>query len=197
MKVLPKVLLCCCLFLLSACASNEPSVTTDYATDVDFSRWQSYRWYGDVFPSKEEEFRSYNDSYQRIRAAVDDYLTTRGYREAVGDGADFFVNYHVSTHNNVKIDNFARYSGDGGVHGGVSTGTYGSSVAIGYSSPNHGVRTYKEGTAVIDIIESASKRVAWRGVAEGRMSKDVDLSKRRRVTREVVEMLLGQFPPQP
>ena len=181
-------------FLLTACASNEPSISTDYDSTINFTTLNTYRWYGDVHRSKEEEFRSHNDSYKRIRGAVDEYLQRRGYREIKQGAADFLINYHVSVQNNVKIDQFARYP-EGGVHGAVSTGTYGSSVAIGYSTPNHGVRSYKEGTAVIDVLDSSASRVIWRGVAEARMSKDVDLQRRRRVTHEVVEMLLSQFPP--
>ncbi len=181
--------------LLAACASNEPTVNTDYDADFDFNQLQNYRWYADAYPSKEEEFRSHNDSYQRVRGAIDDYLQGRGYRQLTQGRADFLINYHVSVQENVRIDQFARYP-EGGVHGGVSTGTYGSSVAIGYSTPNHGVRSYKEGTAVIDIVDVGTNRVIWRGIAEGKMSKKVDLANRRQVTREVVKLLLGQFPPQ-
>lgn len=186
------------LLLLTACASNEPTYSTDYDLKLDFSQLKTYRWYGDVNPSKEEEFRSRNDSYKRIRKAIDEYLFSRGFREAKQGRPDFLINYNVSTQNHVKIDQFARYP-EGGMHGAVSTGTYGSSVAIGWSSANSGVRTYKEGTAVIDIVDVtdiANSRLIWRGIAEGRMSKKVDFSQRRQTTREVVEALLGQFPPQ-
>jgi hypothetical protein len=183
------------LFLLAACASNEPTYSTDYDLKLNFERFKTYRWYGDVNPSKEEEFRSKNDSYKRIRKAIDEYLFSRGFREAKQNRPDFLVNYSVSTQDHVKIDQFARYP-EGGMHGAVSTGTYGSGVAIGWSSKNSGVRTYKEGTAVIDIVDAANNRLIWRGIAEGRMSKKVDFSQRRQTTREVVEALLGQFPPQ-
>ena len=81
------------------------------------------------------------------------------------------------------------------MHGGVSTGTHGSSVAIGYSSPNSGVRTYKEGTLVIDIIDSSSYKIVWRGVAEGRLPKTTSINERTQIVRDAVGMVFEEFPP--
>ncbi len=180
--------------LVSACASNGLDKNIDYAQDVDFAAMKTYRWYGDAHPSEKDSFRRYNDSYKRMRGTIDKALTAKGYREADSGNGDFMVNYNVSQQDQVKIDNFAAYNG-GGLHGGVSTGTLGSSVAIGYTSQDYGVRKWKEGTLVIDIIQSSTNKVVWRGIAEGRLPKEYSLSSRKEIVNEAVNLLIDDFPP--
>ena len=55
----------CCL-LTSSCASG-PDIVIDYSTDRDFSRYKTYRWYDDVVPSKEAEYRQHNSHDKRVR----------------------------------------------------------------------------------------------------------------------------------
>jgi hypothetical protein len=85
----------------------------------------------------------------------------------------------------MNMNSFNSYD-QPGVHGGVATGTYGTSVAIGVSTGSSGPTYYKEGTIVIDIIDVASNSVVWRGVADGRLPKDMGLSKRNEIIREIV-----------
>ncbi|MBM69412.1 MAG: hypothetical protein CME43_08045 [Haliea sp.] len=182
------------LFALAGC-SNQPSFTVDYADDADFSSFRSYRWYDDIHGSELAEYRQYNSSDKRVRTYVDRELKAHGLRESTTERADVWVNYHISKEQQMRIDSFSRYP-SAGMHGGVGVGTYGSAVSLGYSS-GPSVRTYKEGTVVLDIIDARSSKIVWRGIAEGRLKENLSINDKNRVASEVAAELLADFPPRP
>ena len=186
------VFVCFTLLVISACASG-PDFNFDYSLERDYSILKTYRWYDDVYDSKEAKFRSYNSSDKRIRKYIDRELKAKGYRQLENGKGDFLVNYHVSKQEKYSSNQFNDYYGRG-VHGSVATGTMGSAVSIGYSTGSK-PRTYKEGTVVIDFIESAENKIIWRGIAEGRLPKSLSNAKRNQIASEVSKELIGAFPP--
>ena len=182
------------LFALAGC-SNQPSFTVDYADDADFSSFRSYRWYDDIHGSELAEYRQYNSSDKRVRTYVDRELKAHGLRESTTERADVWVNYHISKEQQMRIDSFSRYP-SAGMRGVVGVGTYGSAVSLGYSS-GPSVRTYKEGTVVLDIIDARSSKIVWRGIAEGRLKENLSINDKNRVASEVAAELLADFPPRP
>lgn len=182
------------LCALAAC-SNQPNYIIDQNERFDFSQLKTYRWYDDVYSSKEGEFRRYNSSDKRIRSYVDRELTHKGLREDRADNTgNFLVNYHISKQEHTKINNYSGYPQ--GMHGAAGVGTYGSAVAIGYSS-GPSVKVYKEGTVVIDVIDTVSNKLVWRGIAEGRMKSSLTQSDKDHIASEVSRELLTDFPPTP
>ncbi len=178
--------------LMGAC-SNQPSYIIDHDANTDFSRYQTYRWYDDVHDTELAEYRQYNSSDERVRTYVDRELRNSGFTESQTGKADFWVNYSVSTQDRMKIDNFSGYP-SAGMHGAMGVGTYGSGVSVGYSS-GPSVREYKEGTVVLDVIDTGSSKVVWRGIAEGRMKKSLSIKDKNRIASEVARELLADFPP--
>lgn len=176
--------------LLSACSSNQPSFDYDYDQEFNFASLKTYRWYDDVRASQLSEYRHFNGSDKRIREAVDQELRRKGLVEGEGDNVDFWLNYQKSSQKTQRIS-----GQDGGVHGGVGMGTYGNSVGVGYST-GPSVRVYEDGTAILDVIDAKTRKIVWRGIAEGRLKNDRDLSDKRRATVEVASRLLAAFPPE-
>ena len=190
-----RCLLISMLLLMTACASG-PAYNYDYALDRDYTTLKTYRWYDDVYASKEAEYRSYNSSDKRIRKYIDRELKAKGYRQKNSGQADFLVNYHVSKQERYSSQQFNNYYGsNGGVHGSVATGTRGSAVSIGYTSGNGKPRTYKEGTVMIDIISGSDNKIIWRGVAEGRLPKSLSQAKRNQIANTLSKEMIGAFPP--
>ncbi|WP_167854972.1 DUF4136 domain-containing protein [Mangrovimicrobium sediminis] len=177
---------------LAAC-SNQPSYVIDHDTGTDFSRYKTYRWYDDIHDSKEADYRQYNSSDRRVRTYVDRELAQKGFRESTTDTADFWVNYNISRQERMKIDNFSNYP-SAGMHGAVGVGTYGSGVSLGYSS-GPAVREYQEGTVVLDIIDSHSAKIVWRGIAEGRLKQSLSIADKNRIASTVSREMLADFPP--
>lgn len=177
---------------LCGCA-NKATIATDYFEGTDFSGYKTYRWFDDVHPSRTAEYRSYNSSDKLMRETVNATLRQKGLLPATTEESDFLINYRLSA--DEKMDMNAYYN-QPGVHGGLATGTYGSSVALGVSLGG-GPIYYKDGTIVLDILDAQTNAVVWRGVAEGRLPKDADMSlnKRNQIIREVVPSILESFPP--
>lgn len=189
----PVAILTCLLLLQMAACSNQPTYVIDHDAGTDFSRYKTYRWYDDVHGSRQAEYRQYNSSDKRVRTYVDRELRQKGFIESSSDSADFWVNYNISLQDRMKIDSFSGYP-SAGMHGGVGVGTYGSGVSLGYSS-GPSVREYKEGTVVLDVIDTGSSKIVWRGIAEGRLKDSLDQSDKNRIASELSREMLADFPP--
>lgn len=176
---------------LGAC-SNQPSYVIDHNERIDFSTFKTYRWYDDLHPSTEADYRQYNSSDKRVRTYVDRELRRKNLLESASTEADFWVNYHISKEDRMQIDSFSGYPS--GMHGAAGVGTYGSAVSIGYSS-GPSVRTYKEGTVVLDVIDTRNNKIVWRGIAEGRLKNSLSQQGKNRIAAEISRELLADFPP--
>lgn len=179
------------LLAVAAC-SSQPSYDVDHSDTYDFANLNSYCWYDDVHSSTEADYRQYNSSDQRVRTYVDRELQGKGFRDSGPGQADFWVNYHISRQDQMRIDSIGSYPQ--GVHGGVGVGTYGSGVSIGYSS-GPSVKHYQEGTVVLDVIDAGSQKIIWRGIAEGRLKDHLSRKDKNRIAAEVSRELLADFPP--
>jgi hypothetical protein len=185
------------LFLISLCltaCANQPTYIVDFSEGTDFSQYQNYRWYDDVVETERGEYRHYNSSDKRVRDHVNAELEKKGLFESRTLEPDFLINYSKSTQDRVSIDSFSGYPQ--GMFGSVGAGTYGTGMSIGYSS-GPSVREYREGTVVLDVIDAKSMEIVWRGIAEGRLSKDRSISEKNHLAAEVCGELLADFPPAP
>lgn len=197
-------------FGIAGCAS-EPAYEFDYDEYYVFTDQQTYRWYDDDSPSQDYPYRRYNSSDKRIRNTVDQVMVQRGFKEAPKGNADLWVNYYVHKKQTQTVP-----SSQNGVSGSMSTGTYGSSmtvsgqqdgafgsvskgsrgsaVSVGYSTGSS-TKTYEDGTAILDIIDIRTNRTVWRGVATGRLKQGMSQGDRSKLTIQIVNELLKDFPP--
>ncbi|MFT6052519.1 MAG: hypothetical protein ACI9B9_002173, partial [Halioglobus sp.] len=65
---------------------------------------------------------------------------------------------------------------------------------VGYSS-GPSVKVFKEGTVVIDVIDTKSNKLVWRGIAEGRMKSTLSQKDKDHIASEISRELLTDFPP--
>jgi len=172
--------------------SSKPTYEFDYDRKFDFAAFKTYHWYDDVVSTREGEYRKFNASDKRIREVVGRELARHNLSESTTDEADFWINYNVSKQRQ-QIVHTTGY--DQGMHGSVAAGTYGRGVSIGYSS-GPSVREYDEGTAVLDVIDARTRKIVWRGVAEGRLKDHPTISDRYKATVAIASELLAEFPPQ-
>jgi hypothetical protein len=183
--------LICALLLGGTGCANQPSYGFDYDRSFDFSQLKTYRWYDDVVPSREADYRQYNSSDKRIREAVAAEMRQHGIVESRTGQADFLINYSIAREEQ-RVERISGY--DRGMHGGAAIGTYGSAVSVGYST-GPSVRVYTEGTALLDVIDVKTMSLVWRGTAQGRLKDDRTMADKRRATVAVARELLAEFPP--
>lgn len=180
------------LGLLSVGACSGLRVQTDFDPDVDFSRYRTFAWQDpplkeaprdSVLEELVDPFARNSLLDKRVRKLVERELIVRGYRVAVGEAAQFRVNYHVVLTDRTRITGH----GPGGGYGCVGRrGCYGGGWG-GVTSYN-----YQEGTFILDVIDPDSNRIAWRGWAVGTNPKRYYTEER---IEAAVKKVLERFPP--
>ena len=171
----------------TACSSL--TVQTDYDTHYDFSALKTYAWLEGEAPST--DIRVNNSLIiNRVVNAVNENLQSRGYRLAAPDKADFLVNWFGSIENRIRQETISNFYG----HLGYDTDAWGYR---GYW-PGY-IRSYafeyQQGTLIIDVADSRSKQLVWRGngqdiLEEQRTPEEITAN----INRIVTEILAG-FPP--
>lgn len=158
------------LFLAAAMALLAQEVRVDWDRHTDFSKYHTYSW-GKV--------KTVNGLWDdRVKSAIDQELSAKGWSQ-VPDGGDVTVMAIQMTRAKPTLQTF--YDGFGGWrwHGfGTATTT---------------VETYKEGTLVVDMFETSSEKLIWRGVAEQSLSDKSD--KNIKNLQKAVKKLFAKFPP--
>jgi len=157
--------------LLTATFTFAQDVKTDYDHHADFTRYRTYRW---------ERVQTSNPLWQqRIQDAVDKDLSSKGWQrtESGGDVALVAVG---ATHDENEYQTF--YNGMPGWRwrgfGDTATTT---------------VSTYQVGTLVVDIYDSTSKQLLWRGWASDTLSDKPEKNEAK--LNKAIDKMLDHFPP--
>ena len=179
---------------ISACATTLKS-SVDVADHAEFGALKTYAWITDqpFFTSSAASPEVINPlNEQRIRAAVEEQLQNKGYRQVSIDQADFVVAFTLGARQRVRVQQYYNdfgYNYYGYHHGFSRFGRFGRGLG-GFGS-SVSVRTFTEGTLVVDIFENAEKEAIWHGSASKRLSRD---NGTRELIDEAVTVLLAEFP---
>ncbi len=148
------------------------AVKTDYSHSADFSRYRSYSWI---------KVDAGNDLWaQRIQQDVDAQLAAKGLTK-VPSGGDLGVSAFGATHNQQSIETF--YNGFGG---GWSWRGFGDATSEVINTPI--------GTLVVDLFDSNTKRLVWRGSSSESITGNPEKNEKK-LEHEVVDMF-KHFPPE-
>jgi hypothetical protein len=170
-------------------ACSNLKISSDWDTEVDYSKIQSYAWIG--LGSAAEAIEGTSSLLdQRVRRAVQETLSSKGFSEVERPQADVFVSYHIGIEKKFVVHTVQRGYGYGygghGRHRGYGAGG-------GYADTR--VSQYDEGTFLLDLIDPQRMQLIWRGSAQSRISKKTSPEEREQRVREVVEKVLAQYPP--
>ena len=172
------------IFIITACSGIQ--VSQDFEQGFDFSGLKTFAW--DANDENQWGIASSNELVdRRIRSAIESTLTSRQFNQVDAARADFLVLYNLVVEQRISSSNVS-----GGVSMGRSSG--GRHGSIGISSGSQ-VRTYEQGTLMIDVVDVASDKLVWRGVSSQALP---DLSDPQRLTDHInatVTKILAQFPP--
>ncbi|NTU57746.1 MAG: DUF4136 domain-containing protein [Chlorobiaceae bacterium] len=183
------------LFTLVLSGCSTLSVTSDYDSSVDFSAYHSYRWSEAPDSTDRRNLLSSNPLiYRRVKRSVDRSLAARGYLLKENGHADFAISARARVMERLRIDPlpplYGRPELSRGRYGWYSTPWWGS----GYAYPP-AASFYEEGTLLLDITDTASNELAWRGVVRGVVHEYLSIEKMQTDIDEAVKKLLDEFPP--
>ncbi|MEE9606914.1 MAG: DUF4136 domain-containing protein [Myxococcota bacterium] len=163
----------------AACASL--GVEVDYDPEEDFSAYSTFAWLPGRAPQT-GDYRVDNPLIDaRIRKAVEDNLTAKGFVKRTDRRPDFYVKYFLAIEKKLDVYTVNR--------GYVDHWGYRISV------PETRVREYEEGTLVIDIADAREKELVWRGVGKGRLREQPTPEQTTRSVDDAVAAILKDFPP--
>ena len=187
------------LLAILTCGCSTMQVSSDFSPDADFSGLQTYAWK----PGPQgitDDPRIDNDILERrIRTAIDDQLALQGFTRTSGGVPDFFVGFHAAVSSKLEvtaINQHYGYAPGWGTHGfhGRGPGGY-RGYMWGWEPPSTNVRSFEQGSLIIDVVEPASDQLIWRGTAQAEVGFSDDEGKKEKRVREAVARILKPFPP--
>jgi hypothetical protein len=161
------------LFATALCAQQ---VKTDYDRSADFSQYKTYSW---------EKVQTQDPLWVgRIKDAVNADLTAKGWTQVASGGQVAIVAMEM-TKNQQTLNTF--YDGFGG---GLGWRRFGGG---GFGDATTTTENYKVGTLVVDLFDTNSKNLIWRGSASDTLSNKSE--KNIKNLDKGVEKLFDHFPP--
>lgn len=154
------------------------SVKEDYNPATDFSRYKTFR----LKPGTPAPNRS---TQAKIEKAIASELINKGLA-AAGDNAQLFIYTHVKIGVDKALDvssfGYGGYFGWGGWDGD-------------FESTGVNVVDVPTGTLMVDMVDSASQQMVWRGIASGTLHPNSTEEKSEQRINKAVAKLLKKFPP--
>ncbi|SMF24741.1 protein of unknown function [Alteromonadaceae bacterium Bs31] len=178
------VLFSCIAFLLAACGSNL-TVTSDWDTSVDFSKFKSVL----ILPDDNASTPMVD---QRIRKAITDDLVSKGFVIVEDEAkADVAIAYTVTTEERSQF----RTTNTG--VGGYSMYHSPWNASMSASSSRTTESKFTVGTLIMAAFQREGKTQVWQGTASGRVRESTSPQQSEQNIREAVTEAMVSFPPMP
>ncbi len=178
------------LMIIYSCSRRN--IYIDYDPDISFTNLKSYSWVPGT-PTKTGNIKLDSNSlmHSRIKTEIDNWLKAHGYEKQHQAQADFLVTYYVTVEKKTEvlvINDYYGYPGDWdygyyGYHG------YGGGFSREY------VNEYDYGTLIIDIVNSKTQKLMWRGTVGGQVYESERPKKKIARIAKAVDRILRNFPP--
>jgi hypothetical protein len=138
-----------------AIAGCAPVRVNSFVTrGTDFTQYRTYAW--DSTASQSTGDPRLDNSpffYDRVRADVEEYMNAKGFERSEPAAADLSVHFHASVHQRIDMSNVDRQYG---------------------SCTDCGPFVYEAGTFVLDLVDTRTKEIVWRGWVESAMDGAID-----------------------
>lgn len=171
------------LFTIVSCGPMV-SISADYDTNVDFSKYKSYAYYK---PGIDKVEISDLDK-RRILRAIDEKMLEKGFVKS--ETSDLLISIFTKSREQVNVNQFNTGWG-WGLGWGWGWGWGWNPFMMG--GQQTAVSTSTEGTLYIDFIDATKKELIWQGEGSGVLTKNSPKKEQR--IKEFVTTILSQYPP--
>ena len=156
--------------------SSAQQVKTDYDRNANFAQYKTFSW---------EHVKTQDPlDVDRIKSAVNAALTAKGWTQ-VDSGGDVSIVAIQTTQDQQTLNTF--YDGFGGGWGWRRFG------GGGFGEATTTTETYEVGTLVVDLFDTRTKQLIWRGSASDTLSNNSN--KNIENLNKGVDKLFKKFPP--
>ncbi len=174
MKTIRRTIACSVFALTALVSVFAQQVRTDFDHQANFSQYKTYSWQA-INPAN-----SLWDA--RIKSAVNAQLASRGWTQ-VDTGGDVSIVAIKMTQTQKTLQTF--YDGFGGGWRWRGFGGFGDATTT--------EQDYREGTLVVDLYDTKTKQLIWRGSAEDMLSNKAE--KNEKNLDKGVAKMFKEFPP--
>lgn len=171
------------LFAVLSTAAHAQKIKVEADKNVDFSQFKTFAW----DPAQQATARPVLAA--NIKAAINEELTKRRLKEVAADAKP---DLYIAMYGGVDTDMAVTYSDF--YYGPYGIPPFGSSFVMWGATPGTvNTAVVHKGELVVDLIDAAHKKLAWRGVATQKLS-----TKQMKLLEQVntaVEKMFAQYPP--
>jgi hypothetical protein len=172
MKTYKTIMFSVAMMMLASVVAVAQQVKTDYDRNANFTQYKTYSW--SSVKTKDPLL------VDRIKSAVNSALAAKGLTQ-VDSGGDLSIVAMEITRNHQTLNTFY----DGGF-GGWRWGGFGDATTT--------TETYKVGTLVVDLFDTQSKELVFRGSSSDTLSSNSD--KNIKNLNKGVDKMFKRFPPE-
>jgi hypothetical protein len=174
MKIILRVLVVSLALSFINCSTL--SVSTHYDKSVTFSGLKTYSWIPAPQKLRDNPKVDWEVLDSRVRSAVDEVLSAKGFSRVASGGPDFLVGYNVT----------------------LDKKTIATTLDAVYSltrPPGWASFDYEQGTLILNIIEADTRRLMWLGQAQDEVSFVANPEQKKEQINKAVKLMLENFPP--
>jgi len=172
------------MLLPSAVSSVAQDVRYNFDKGTDFSKFKTYKWVPIKDASKVSDLVD-----KQIKDAIDAELATKGLTKVEGDDANLYIGYQPAVGEEKQFNSYSTGWGYGPGWGGGWHGGMGSTTTTGSTS------TIYKGHLALDMYDSASHNLVWRGMASKTIDPKAKPEKQQKNLAKAVKKLLKNYPP--
>ena len=156
------------------------TVSSHVDRGINFARYRTYDWGpADALPTGDPRLDKNPFFKDHVEGAVEKQLAARGLEMSTSGTPDLLIHYHASINQRIDVNRVDRRYG----------------YCYGADCPSN-VIEYEAGTLVLDIVDSRTNRVIWRGWAqdtiEGVLDNEDEMA---RQINEAITRMLARLPP--
>ena len=179
---------------MGGCATApDISVRQDTSPQVDPGSISSFRWHSTVIEPTAHLRQTREELDQRIRDAIGAELERNGVRQ-VDVSPDVLVGYSAAMDKELDVSTVnLQYGYAPGFGAPMVTGPGYRRYTPGWAPKTKSVRSFEQGTLVLDIIDAKTKDLLWRSSAQAEVHRDAPEAERERRLQEAVRRMLQGF----
>ncbi len=164
-------------FALTACASSM-SVSSHVEQGLDFGRYRTFAWGpADALPTGDPRLDANPFFKDHMQGDVEKGLAARGIALVTSGPSDLQIHYHANISQRMNVRSVD------------ATRAYGNPA-------DDQISEYEAGTIVVDIVDTRTQRVIWRGWAQDAVKGMLNNSdKMADQIQEAVTRMLARLPP--
>ena len=181
------------LTLLTTACGSGVAVTSDYDKAADFSKYETFTYYG--WADNSDQLMTQFDK-DRLESAFQNEFAIRGW--TVNDTAgEAIVSLYLVVDQKTSYDSYTNHYNNG-MYGGMYRGGYGyagGGYGMGNSTTTTTQRDYEVGSLIVDVFDAETKKQIWQGIGKKTISENKN--KREDRINDAVAKIMKDFPIQP